>query len=169
MKGPSLGQSRLACGVPPYACPGLRGGRPMTRSIHRNRFAQGVFSGVCGAVGRRAAVGRALSADRGGHRRRLTTRCTATSAVAVEASTPTWHFADASWDAVGELRIVDPWKTHAEGGLCGEDGPPRCAAAGGCAPARQRGRHLLPARWRFANCASCVGDRHAIVQVPHRG
>jgi transposase len=46
----------------------------------------------------------------------LTTRCTVASAVAVEASTPTWHFADAVVGAVGELRIVDPWKTMLKAG-----------------------------------------------------
>jgi transposase len=46
----------------------------------------------------------------------LTARCTPASAVAVEASTPTWHFADAVVTAVGELRIVDPWKTKLKAG-----------------------------------------------------
>jgi transposase len=46
----------------------------------------------------------------------LTARCTAVSALAVEASTPTWHFADAVVGAVGELRIVDPWKTMLKAG-----------------------------------------------------
>lgn len=38
------------------------------------------------------------------------------TAVAVEASTPTWHFADAIRDRVGELRIVDPVKTKLKAG-----------------------------------------------------
>ena len=42
----------------------------------------------------------------------LTARCTRQTAVAVEASTPTWHFADAVVGAVGELQIVDPFKTQ---------------------------------------------------------
>lgn len=46
----------------------------------------------------------------------LTARCTPSSALAVEASTPTWHFADAIVDAVGELRIVDPLKTRLKAG-----------------------------------------------------
>jgi transposase len=46
----------------------------------------------------------------------LTARCTPQSALAVEASTPTWHFADALVGAVGELRIVDPFKTRLKAG-----------------------------------------------------
>jgi transposase len=46
----------------------------------------------------------------------LTARCTSRSAVAVEASTPTWHFADGIEGAVGELRIVDPLKTKLKAG-----------------------------------------------------
>ena len=46
----------------------------------------------------------------------LTARCTATTAVAVEASTPTWHFADAVTASVGDLRVVDPWKTKLKAG-----------------------------------------------------
>ena len=46
----------------------------------------------------------------------LTARCTAHSALAVEASTPTWHFADALVGTVGELRIVDPLKTKLKAG-----------------------------------------------------
>lgn len=46
----------------------------------------------------------------------LTTRCTPRSALAVEASTPTWHFADAIVDAVADLRIVDPVKTRLKAG-----------------------------------------------------
>ena len=38
------------------------------------------------------------------------------TAVAVEASTPTWHFADAIRDGVGDLRIVDPVKTKLKAG-----------------------------------------------------
>lgn len=36
--------------------------------------------------------------------------------MAVEASTPTWHFADAVSDSVGDLRIVDPVKTKLKAG-----------------------------------------------------
>jgi transposase len=46
----------------------------------------------------------------------LTARCTRASAMAVEASTPTWHFADAVSGAVGDLRIVDAWKTKLKAG-----------------------------------------------------
>src|SRR5262249_23777017 len=38
------------------------------------------------------------------------------TAMAVEASTPTWHFADAIQDAVGDLRIVDPVRTKLKAG-----------------------------------------------------
>lgn len=37
----------------------------------------------------------------------LRARCTAATRMAVEASTPTWHFADELTPAVGELRVVD--------------------------------------------------------------
>ena len=46
----------------------------------------------------------------------LTGRCTARSALAVEASTPTWHFADGLQGAVGRLCIVDPLKTKLKAG-----------------------------------------------------
>jgi transposase len=46
----------------------------------------------------------------------LTARCTPRSALAVEASTPTWHFADALVGAVGDLRIVDPLRTKLKAG-----------------------------------------------------
>jgi len=46
----------------------------------------------------------------------LTAQCTPATAVAVEASTPTWHFADGVIGAVGELRIVDPFKTKLKAG-----------------------------------------------------
>ena len=46
----------------------------------------------------------------------LRARCTPATALAVEASTPTWHVADAITDAVGELRIVDPFKTKLKAG-----------------------------------------------------
>lgn len=46
----------------------------------------------------------------------LTARCTPQSALAVEASTPTWHFADGLVGVVGELRIVDPLKTRLKAG-----------------------------------------------------
>jgi len=46
----------------------------------------------------------------------LTARCTPHSALAVEASTPTWHFADGLQAAVGTLCIVDPLKTKLKAG-----------------------------------------------------
>jgi transposase len=47
----------------------------------------------------------------------LAARCTPQSAVAVEASTPTWHFADGVTPLVGEVRIVDPFKTKLKAGF----------------------------------------------------
>ena len=46
----------------------------------------------------------------------LIARCDQRTAVAVEASTPTWHFADAIVPHVGELRIVDSMKTRLKAG-----------------------------------------------------
>jgi transposase len=46
----------------------------------------------------------------------LRQRCTPGTALAVEASTPTWHFADVIGAAVGELRIVDPLRTRLKAG-----------------------------------------------------
>jgi transposase len=46
----------------------------------------------------------------------LLTHCGPHTALAVEASTPTWHFADALGPYVGELRIVDPVKTKLKAG-----------------------------------------------------
>jgi transposase len=43
-------------------------------------------------------------------------RCGPQTAVAVEASTPTWHFADALRDQVGSLVIVDALKTRLKAG-----------------------------------------------------
>ena len=43
-------------------------------------------------------------------------RCGRHTAVAVEASTPTWHFADAVVDAVADLRVIDPLKTKLKAG-----------------------------------------------------
>jgi transposase len=43
-------------------------------------------------------------------------RCGSTSAVAVEASTPTWHFADTVGGGLGRLVIVDPLKTKLKAG-----------------------------------------------------
>lgn len=46
----------------------------------------------------------------------LLARCDHSTAVAVEASTPTWHFADAMCAGVGELCLVDPVKTKLKAG-----------------------------------------------------
>lgn len=46
----------------------------------------------------------------------LLARCAPQTVVAVEASTPTWHFADALRAGVGEVRIVDPLKTKLKAG-----------------------------------------------------
>jgi transposase len=46
----------------------------------------------------------------------LLARSNPRTAVAVEASTPTWHFADAVAHRVGDLRIVDPVKTKLKAG-----------------------------------------------------
>ena len=43
-------------------------------------------------------------------------RCAPAVAVAVEASTPTWHFVDAIVDHVGEVRIVDALRTRLKAG-----------------------------------------------------
>ena len=43
-------------------------------------------------------------------------RCTPVTAVAVEASTPTFHFADALSGQVGQVVIIDPWKTRLKAG-----------------------------------------------------
>ena len=47
----------------------------------------------------------------------LLERCGRTTAVAVETSSPTWHFADAIAPHVGQLRIVDPFKTKLKAGV----------------------------------------------------
>lgn len=46
----------------------------------------------------------------------LQQRCAATTAMAVEASTPTWHFVDAMTAHVGRCVIVDPVKTQLKAG-----------------------------------------------------
>lgn len=46
----------------------------------------------------------------------LLVRCTRSTVVAVEASTPTWHFADAIREHVGAFQIVDPVKTRLKAG-----------------------------------------------------
>jgi transposase len=46
----------------------------------------------------------------------LLARCSAPTAVVIEASTPTWHFADALTGRVADLCIVDPLKTRLKAG-----------------------------------------------------
>jgi transposase len=46
----------------------------------------------------------------------LLARCPAPTAIAIEASTPTWHFADALTGRVADLCIVDPLKTKLKAG-----------------------------------------------------
>ena len=46
----------------------------------------------------------------------FTARCTSTTALAVEASTPAFHFADQVHGAVNDLRIIDPLKTKLKAG-----------------------------------------------------
>ena len=46
----------------------------------------------------------------------LLARCPAPTAIAIEASTPTWHFADALIGRVADLCIVDPLKTKLKAG-----------------------------------------------------
>jgi transposase len=66
------------------------------------------------ASGDRAWEGRFPRSDAG--IAALLARCDRRTAVAVEASTPTWHFADAVYSHVGDLRIVDPIKTKLKAG-----------------------------------------------------
>lgn len=46
----------------------------------------------------------------------LAARCTPATAMAVEASTPAWHFADELTARVGQLRVIDPFKTRLKAG-----------------------------------------------------
>lgn len=46
----------------------------------------------------------------------LLARCDSRTALAVEASTPTWQFADALGHTLGDLRVVDPVKTKLKAG-----------------------------------------------------
>ena len=66
------------------------------------------------ASGDRAWEGRFPRTDAG--MTALLARCDQRTAMAVEASTPTWHFADAVCPRVGALRIVDPVKTKLKAG-----------------------------------------------------
>jgi transposase len=46
----------------------------------------------------------------------LRRRCGPQTAVAIEATGPTWHFADQLVDGVGQLRVIDPRKTRLRAG-----------------------------------------------------
>lgn len=60
-------------------------------------------------------MGGSVSTERRRHRR-FVGAVDRRTALAVEASTPTWHFADAVHSHVGDLRIVDPVKTKLKAG-----------------------------------------------------
>ena len=45
------------------------------------------------------------------------TRCRPTTAVAVEATGPTWHFVDAIHDSVGTVQVVDAFRTRLKAGF----------------------------------------------------
>ena len=93
-------------GVPAPA-PGQRGGRPVEKlyigvDLHSASF----HACAVLADGTRAWEDRFPGTDEGivAFRR----RCSTSTAVAIEASTPTWHFADAIQDAVGRIDVVAP-------------------------------------------------------------
>src|SRR5262245_36895630 len=101
--------------VPPPHAPGVRGGRPVIEhyigiDLHK------AFFQVC-AVNREGARlwEQRFDRDDAGVAA-FKARCHAGMALAVEASTPTWSFADAVCEAVGELRVVDPLKTKLKAG-----------------------------------------------------
>src|SRR5688572_20740635 len=101
--------------VPPSQTSGLRGGRPMTDQyigidLHKAFFQACAVSPTGDRLweGRFPRTAAGLAA--------LTARCTRHAALAVEASTPTWHFADGIGPAVADLRIVDPRKTTLKAG-----------------------------------------------------
>jgi transposase len=75
------------------------------------------FFQVCAvtASGERAWEGRFPRTDAG--MAALLTHCDRRTALAVEASSPTWHFADAVVGGVGDLRVVDPVKTRLKAGF----------------------------------------------------
>src|SRR4029453_18702462 len=145
--------------------PGLRGGRPMRDQYIGIDLHQAFFQ-ACAVTpdGARLWEGRFPRTVPG--LAALTARGTPASAVAVDASTATWHFADAVVTAVGELRIVDPWKTTRKAGYAAKTdrlharGPP--PARRPCAAPRRCRRHLLSAA-RASRTARAVpapaGDR----------
>jgi transposase len=112
----------------------------------------------------------------------LRARCTATTALAVEASTPVWHFADAVTDAVGYLHVVDPFKTKLKAGFAAKtdrldarrlaDALRRDSVVGIYVPSREvrewrelcRGRHgLVQTRTAVINQLRALLLRHGLV------
>src|SRR5687768_14539810 len=101
--------------VPPTQAPGLRGGRPMTDQYIGIDLHKAFFQACAvGTQGEPLWEGRFPRGPEGFAAFRA--RCTPQTALAVEASTPTWHFADALVGGVADLRIVDPWKTKLKAG-----------------------------------------------------
>src|SRR5262245_40642074 len=101
--------------VPPTHAPGVRGGRPVIEhyigvDLHK------AFFQVC-AVDRDGARlwEQRFDRDEAGLAA-FQRRCDRRAALAVEASTPTWSFADAIGATVGDLRVVDPLKTKLKAG-----------------------------------------------------
>jgi transposase len=114
----------------------------------------------------------------------LLTQCTSETAVAVEASTPTWHFADLIASQVGELRIVDSVKTKLKAGYAAKtdrldarrlaDALRRDSVVGIYYPPMAirelrelcRGRHtLVQTRTRILQRLRAVLLRHGIVEA----
>jgi transposase len=114
----------------------------------------------------------------------LIARCDRHAAMAVEASTPTWHFADALAPYVGELRIVDSVKTKLKAGYAAKtdrldarrlaDALRRDSVVGIYYPPLAirelrelcRGRHtLVQARTRLLQRLRAILLRHGIVEA----
>lgn len=114
----------------------------------------------------------------------LQVRCLPGTAVAVEASTPVWHFADALCEAVDRLVVVDPFKTKLKAGFAAKtdrldarrlaDALRRDSVVGIYYPPRQirewrelcRGRHaLVQTRTAVINQLRALLLRHGIVDA----
>ena len=112
----------------------------------------------------------------------LRRRCTRGTVLAVEASTPVWHFADAVVDAVGRLVVVDPFKTKLKAGFAAKtdrldarrlaDALRRDSVVGIYVPSREvrewrelcRGRHaLVQTRTAMVNQLRALLLRHGLV------
>src|SRR5690242_10757081 len=96
--------------VPPTQVTGLRGGRPMTDQYIGIDLHKGFFQ-ACAVTPEGTRLWEQEFPRTPEGIAALVARCTPHMALAVEASTPTWAFADAVVGAVGDLRIVDPWRT----------------------------------------------------------